>query len=256
MELKISKDGSFSAFNAQYNECYHNLSDGALNETLYKHIIPAFAFIKNQNKKTINILDICFGLGYNTLATIYAANMCKFSGDIRICSPELNIISNLSQMPYPTQFENIKYILDSMNFKNNVFSFEDKQNLCTFSIEVCQINALDYIQRFESGFFDIIYQDAFSAKNNAELWTKSYFQKLHNISKNDCLITTYSRSKNVLEITKECNFKAYNVKNFKTRQSTLFSKNLLSESSLQITFKDIAKILNLELDSVEIMGIF
>ena len=65
----ITKDGSYTLYSNKFNQHYHSIKEGALNESLHKHVIPAFNHHINKNE--LNILDICFGLGYNTLATIY-----------------------------------------------------------------------------------------------------------------------------------------------------------------------------------------
>ncbi|MFW0694727.1 hypothetical protein ACN091_10800, partial [Aliarcobacter butzleri] len=56
-------------FSTQYIHHFHKTEDGAVNEALSKHITPSFFY--HQNQKELNILDICFGIGYNTLSTIY-----------------------------------------------------------------------------------------------------------------------------------------------------------------------------------------
>ena len=67
--MVLSEDGSFTAYSKEYDEHYHSTKDGALNESILKHVLPAFKIKKNLEE--INILDICFGLGFNTLATLY-----------------------------------------------------------------------------------------------------------------------------------------------------------------------------------------
>ena len=67
--IVATKDGSNTLFSKLYNQHYHNPDDGAINEALSKHIIPAFTF--HKDKRELNILDICFGIGYNTFSTIY-----------------------------------------------------------------------------------------------------------------------------------------------------------------------------------------
>jgi len=64
-----TEDGTITLFSKEFDEPYHSTYDGALHETMEKHIIPAFSLQKYRDK--IRILDICFGLGYNVLATIY-----------------------------------------------------------------------------------------------------------------------------------------------------------------------------------------
>ena len=63
-----SEDGSFTAYSKEFDEHYHSTKDGALQESLQKHVIPALYHVKD--KEQISILDICFGLGFNTLATL------------------------------------------------------------------------------------------------------------------------------------------------------------------------------------------
>ena len=47
--LLKTKDGSFSLYSDAYGDCYHSAKDGAILETLYKHIIPTFALINAES---------------------------------------------------------------------------------------------------------------------------------------------------------------------------------------------------------------
>ncbi|MGX2972989.1 MnmC family methyltransferase [Helicobacter sp. T3_23-1059] len=108
-KLIISSDGSLSAFNAEFGECYSSLSEGALGEKISKHIFPALLFLESKWQSSIEsslgfcldssdlpkesqksqlkssdffgekvalgdiwILDICFGLGYNAFLSALA----------------------------------------------------------------------------------------------------------------------------------------------------------------------------------------
>ena len=172
-------DGSFTLKSDEYNECYHS-KEGALKETLYKHIYPAFKSVK---KDEVNILDICFGLGYNTFASILKNRYKK----INIFSPELNIelINSLNNFNYPKEFDSIKFIINDI-IKNK--SYEDKN----IKIELFIGDAREYIKNFPDNFFDIVYQDAFSPKVNKELWSIEYFKEIKRVLKKDGVITTYS----------------------------------------------------------------
>jgi len=57
--MTLSEDGSYTAYSTEYDEHYHSTKDGALRESLLKHVHPAFALM--QEKKTLTILDICWG---------------------------------------------------------------------------------------------------------------------------------------------------------------------------------------------------
>ncbi|OGI18598.1 MAG: hypothetical protein A2287_10695 [Candidatus Melainabacteria bacterium RIFOXYA12_FULL_32_12] len=64
-----TEDGTISLFNTIVNDVYHS-KIGAYTEALEKFVIPSgiLEFIKNNNN--VNILDMCFGLGYNSKAAV------------------------------------------------------------------------------------------------------------------------------------------------------------------------------------------
>ncbi len=200
-KVVTTKDGSKTLFSQQYNQHYHNIDDGAIFESLSKHIIPAFTF--HQNKNELNILDICFGLGYNTLATIYYVKKHNISTKINIYSPELDeeLISSLKEFEYPKEFEELKQIIVKLSEQKY---YIDEQ----FSINIKIKEAREYLNSLEIKF-DIIYQDAFSSDVNYELWTKEYFDILFKLSKEDTIITTYSIATPVRLSMYEAGFNIY-----------------------------------------------
>ena len=64
-ELKevLTKDGSYSLRSIFFQENFHSLF-GALRETKIKFIEPSH--LQRFRGKSLNVLDICFGLGYNS----------------------------------------------------------------------------------------------------------------------------------------------------------------------------------------------
>ncbi len=65
----FTNDGSVGLFSPEADDIYHS-TYGALTEAYEKFIIPAEfeKFFQKNNK--IKILDICFGIGYNTKSFI------------------------------------------------------------------------------------------------------------------------------------------------------------------------------------------
>lgn len=61
----FTNDGSTGLFSPDADDIYHS-TYGALSEAYEKFILPANLDLYFQNKKDIKILDICFGIGYNT----------------------------------------------------------------------------------------------------------------------------------------------------------------------------------------------
>lgn len=180
-----TKDGSNTLFSKLYNQHYHNPDDGAIDESLTKHIIPAFTF--QANKKELTILDICFGIGYNTFSTIYYVIKNNLDIKLNIYSPELdgNLVKSLDKFDFPKEFEEIKHIIKAV--AQNGFYSDEK-----IKIEVNIGDARKYIKNLERNSFDIVYQDAFSSDVNFELWTKEYFDDIYKLCKNDCIMSSYA----------------------------------------------------------------
>ena len=182
--MTLSEDGSYTAYSKQYNEHYHSTRDGALYESLVKHVYPAFRLKEEQ--KEIVILDICYGLGFNTLATLYHHRKKGLKSKLKIYSPELDetLLNSLDKFHYPEEFEAFKSIINALH-KDRVYEDED------FYIEIFCGDAREYIKRFQNKF-DIVYQDAFSPSSNPILWTKEYFSDIKKSVKRDAVVTTYS----------------------------------------------------------------
>jgi len=169
-------------YSKKYNQNFHSIKDGALNESLEKHIIPAFKLVQNNH---INILDICFGIGYNTFATIYYCIKNNIKTKISFYSPEFDeeLILSLKNFNFPKEFDSIKHIINEV-CKNKYY--KDEQ----FEINIYIGDARAYIKTLNN--VDIVFQDAFSSEVNKELWTQEYFSDIKNTLNKKAIITTYS----------------------------------------------------------------
>ncbi|APW64505.1 hypothetical protein LPB137_00950 [Poseidonibacter parvus] len=212
-----TKDGSHTLFSQKYNQHYHNPDDGAINESLTKHILPTFKY--HENKKELKILDICFGIGYNTFSTIYHIKKNKLNKKVSIYSPELdgNLVSSLQNFDFPKEFEDIKHIIKEVT-KNLKYEDED------IKIEVNIGDAREYIKTLEKQSFDIIYQDAFSSEVNVELWTKEYFDDIYRLCNDTCVMSSYSVATPIRLSMNEAGFFIYEYRPEK-RKITLATKS-------------------------------
>jgi len=177
-----SEDGSYTAYSVQFDEHYHSTKDGALHESLYKHVLPALRH--TQNKDEITILDICFGLGFNTLATLYVLK--ETSKKVTIYSPEFDasLVRSLIDFNYPDEFDSFKDIISAL-------SLTQKYESEKINIYIYLGDARAFVR--ETGTrFDIVYQDAFSPSSNPALWTDEYFKDIAALMKKDAILTTYS----------------------------------------------------------------
>lgn len=183
----VTHDGSLTLYSEKFQQHYHSVKEGAFNESLKKHIIPALQYHKEKN--TITILDICFGLGYNTLATLYYLQKNTQDKKIAIFSPELDpdLIRNMKDFEFPVEFLPLQPVIQALA-KN--FYYEDAR----WKIELFVGDARHYLDILSKKniTFDIVYQDPFSSDINRSLWTQEYFQQIKNLLSDDAIITTYS----------------------------------------------------------------
>jgi tRNA U34 5-methylaminomethyl-2-thiouridine-forming methyltransferase MnmC len=228
-EIIITKDGTKTLFSCEFNEAYHSDRDGALQESLYKHVIPALELQKS--KKNLVILDICFGLGYNTLSTIYYIKKENIDTKIKIISPEFDksLVESLIDFEYPKEFNNLREIISSLS-KNQYY--KDKQ----FEIEILIDDARKSIPKIKEKI-DIVYQDAFSPKKNPLLWTKEYFADIKKLSKKDTIITTYSVASSVRMGLYENGFNIYIIRDKDVRPFTIASQSKLDLEYIDMELK-------------------
>jgi len=222
--ITLSEDGSYTAYSKEYDEHYHSTKDGALHESFTKHINPAFSIKQNQDE--INILDICFGLGFNTLATLLFYKQNSLKSKIKIYSPELDasLVKSLVNFIYPKEFEEFKPVIEAI-CKDGIYEDND------FYIEVFLGDAREYIKRFTNKF-DIVYQDAFSPSTNPILWTKEYFSDISNAMKEDGILTTYSTALKTRLALYENGFNIYLNTGEDFRSATVASKSELDKFEL------------------------
>ena len=221
MKEIVTNDGTITLKNEKFNECYHS-SEGAVTETLYKHIYPAFKVVK---KDEIKILDICFGLGYNTFLAIL--NRPKNS-KLKIYSPEFDekLVRSLKNFKYPKEFEKIKNIINSVA---ESFYYKDEN----VEIEVFIGDAREYVKKLNN--VDIVFQDAFSPKVNTELWTIEYFTDIEKL--NPKIITTYSVATPVRYALYKLGYNLYTHPYENIRKGTLASKEKLTFPSAKFDEK-------------------
>ncbi len=214
-----SDDGSYTAYSVEFDEHYHSTKDGALHESLSKHVNPALDHTKDKDE--ITILDICFGLGFNTLATLYALK--NTNKKITIYSPEFDkeLIASLKDFSYPKEFDTFKYIIASI-------SNEGRYESDDLNITVFLGDAREYVKNTDVKF-DIVYQDAFSPSSNPLLWTHEYFKDIAALMKEDAILTTYSIALPTRIALHENGLHVYLQKGEGFRASTLASKSLLSK---------------------------
>jgi len=228
-EQIITEDGTVTLYSKEFDECYHSTKDGALQESLKKHIIPAFMLA--PKKKQLTILDICYGLGYNTLTTLFYKYSQGIDTKLHIISPELDkgLVQSLKDFNYPKEFAKFKEIIDALSHN---FFYEDSN----IKIEILIGDAREAIKSIDTKI-DIVYQDAFSPKKNPALWSVEYFADIKSIANEDIIITTYSSATPVRMSLYENGFKLYTPPKANVRSGTIASLKELNLEPIDMELK-------------------
>ena len=226
-ELKevLTKDGSFTLRSHIFQENFHSL-EGALKETEIKFINPSD--LKRFNDKSLNVLDICFGLGYNS-ASLFN-NLIRQNSFINWYALEID------KKP-------LKYSLGNKSFQKlwhpkvlKIFKELSKNSKYKDQSFVCDIlwgDAREKIKNIPANIkFDLIYLDGFSPQKCPQVWSVEFLSKVTQKLNPQGYLITYSCSAAIRRTLKDFGLNIFNIK------PNLVSKNLWSNGTIAVKIID------------------
>lgn len=197
-----TKDGSLGLWSEHFNEGLHSYA-GAVSETQYNFIHLTELADKLTKKHQLTIFETGLGLGLGVYQVIQTA--LELSKSQQLAIKKISFITvELDQtliLRFSAQFQEA--------FKQNKISVQ-KQNSQVLTLQIdfqdfefnlsiiagdarAHHHLIDKTAR-QCGFIDVIFQDAFSPKNNPSLWTVEWFTLLKKISNENVVLTTYCAS--------------------------------------------------------------
>jgi tRNA U34 5-methylaminomethyl-2-thiouridine-forming methyltransferase MnmC len=195
LSLFPTEDGSVTFWSETFQETFHS-SHGAKHESEAKFVIPAQIAKKAKTQTQLNILDVCYGLGYNTAAAIACVS------DLSDSSPaHLNIIALENNLEVPQKAiatglvsiwsPAIAHILTTAAATQTVKT----ENLgLKLDLQLLIGDARQTISQVPRQWADAIFLDPFSPPHCPQLWTVEFMQLLANCLKPDGYLVTYSSS--------------------------------------------------------------
>ena len=188
LEAHLTADGSFSLHSFQFGEAFHN-SAGALNEANAKFVVPA-QLERFQPEQAVAILDVCFGLGYNSAAVMQT---------MPVPSPSLRWWGlELDQRPLDLALEQPSFqqiwstsVLQRLKSLQSTGSWWDNssQGQLIWGDARKTLVTIPADQNF-----DLILLDAFSPQRCPQLWSEEFLGVLAERLKPGGRLLTYSRS--------------------------------------------------------------
>ena len=214
-ELKTyrTNDGSFTLYSSEYKEGFHN-SNGALKESQDKYLNPAQIDLFSQRKK-INILDVCFGLGYNSGCIIQSSLSRKIQIEwhgLEIDQRPLNLALN-NEFFLATWSPTVLNFFYSIQSNGGWINEENKGEIYWGDArkKIYEVN--------KSIKFDLILLDPFSPQKCPELWSEEFLSLLSDkLSINGRLIT-YSSAASIRASLIRSGLKIYSISPTKEDQN-------------------------------------
>ena len=200
----ITKDGSISFRSERFNEDFHCIA-GAYYETKNKFINPSR--VKRFQNKSINVLDICFGIGYNS-ALLFENLILGFSS-LNWYGLELDK-RPLSYALNDKKFNNLwnRKVIDILNSLNLKGSYKNNNFDCKLIIGDARKEILNLPKEVN---FDLIFLDGFSPQKCPEIWSYEFLSKLKNKIKYEGYLITYTSSAAVRNSLKNLGFNLFNI---------------------------------------------
>ncbi len=185
---QLTADGSFTFFSTEFGEAFHS-DYGAHQEAQQKFVEPTQ--LKNKAQQpTLRLLDVCYGLGYNTaaaIATIWAINPSCY---IEVVGLELDPMPTAAAIAHHllNKWEQpIPQILTTLATQRQVQIDRFKATLLVGDART----TIRLVQ--ELGFqADAIFLDPFSPPSCPQMWTVEFLNQVAKCLDSSGILATYS----------------------------------------------------------------
>lgn len=187
-------DGTETLFSKLYNESCHSQT-GAKLETKLHYIDGCMVPIKFQNSDKVSILEVGLGTGLGYLETVKAHLELNSKANIHFTSLEISPELLSFTKALPNDFPNYPHFKDLVLVDEKIGLYQAYKygHLLEVLLGDARVTLPLYFKKYEMRF-DCFYQDAFSPKRNATLWTFEWFSLLKDLASPYAALATYSSS--------------------------------------------------------------
>lgn len=186
---QLTQDGSYTFFSEEFGEAFHSYQ-GAKTEAFQK-FSDAIDLQQKAQHFEIKLLDVCYGLGYNTAAAIEVIRKINPTCNIEIYGLELDPTVPIGAAPLLQHWSsNVQKVLESLAKQH---SYQDNYLKAQLLIG----DARQTIQQLNHFQADAIFFDPFSPRRCPQLWTVEFFKLVAQCLAPDGKLATYSRSASV-----------------------------------------------------------
>lgn len=184
-EAVVTEDGSVTFFSEDFKEHYH-ASIGARTEAEQKFIGPS-RLAERLSAGPVRLLDVCFGLGYNSLCAMNTAVALDASLTIDALEIDRRVVRNAAAMVPVHESDGFDW-RDCLSALHADAAWSDGRKS---EMQMCWGDARWGLQQLPDGVFDLVYLDAFSTQRCSELWTVDFFRELFRVMSPEGALFTY-----------------------------------------------------------------
>ncbi|MGB2226282.1 MAG: tRNA (5-methylaminomethyl-2-thiouridine)(34)-methyltransferase MnmD [Polaribacter sp.] len=221
-EIIITSDGSTTIHLPDWNEQYHS-KHGAIQEAYHVFIKSGLEQVETDD---ISILEIGFGTGLNAFITFLESQNRNLK------------IDYVGVEAYPVSTEEVQNLNYISELKATSFADVFQKMHDTLWEEKHQISSGFQLTKRKQFFedvedqnaFDVIYFDAFGARNQPELWTEPIFQKMYEALKEGGILTTYAAKGSVRRAMLAVGFEVERLPGPPGKREMLRAKKVLTSS--------------------------
>ena len=179
-------DGSTTFWNDHVKEHYH-MRTGARLEAEEKYVQPAH-LQKQLQHKPLHLLDICFGLGYNSQAALIAASDAIHPLHITALEMDRRIVRHAAETLPSDLTTNFNWNTTLQQLYKHGFA----SPLPDHHIKMHWGDARHTITHLTDASVDLVFLDAFSSTRNSECWTLQFFEQIKRIMRPHAQLFTYA----------------------------------------------------------------
>jgi tRNA U34 5-methylaminomethyl-2-thiouridine-forming methyltransferase MnmC len=229
MELVTTEDGSISIKDEATGELHHNRA-GAYTEALVNYIQPSGVFSADAPAGELQVLDVCWGMGYNTMVLLEellksdssaykSISITAIESDSKVLNQcprifEYKGFQHLRQIPACLKFLQVlgragKAIEESSLADSQPTQVEfHTPNNCQVMVRVILGDLRSWVPRLSlEEEFDLVFHDPFSPKRVPELWTVDLFRCYRRmLASKEGKVLTYSSAAAVRRGMEEATF--------------------------------------------------
>ena len=204
LQIELTEDGSITLRDRATGELFHNPA-GAWTEACENYLLPSRALNIVQERGAVKVLDVCFGLGYNSLVLLAEALRLRLSGEISLVALESDrgVLALWRRVLADARFADLEQWLKG-RITDEGFVIEGDGLTMELEIRCCDFRqALPQLE----GVFDLVFHDPFSPGRLPQLWTIDIFQEYSRLlAGRGGSVLTYSSAVAVRSALQMCGF--------------------------------------------------